>query len=163
MKVCDDCGADFRTKSGTRFCDVCRHARSKHPCSKCGEPCHPRATICRPCRLVEKIGEVGAANPNWQGGRIVNKLTGYARLRLPDHPRAHNGYVLEHVVVMEDALGRDLWPDENVHHRNGQRDDNRIENLELWVKAQPAGQRVEDLVAWAKEILCRYGGGASTL
>jgi hypothetical protein len=77
----------------------------------------------------------------------------------------HNGYALvrrdgrvifEHRWVMERHLGRPLWPDEQVHHVNGDRTDNRLANLELWSTRQAAGQRVADKVAFAIEILSRY-------
>jgi hypothetical protein len=57
-------------------------------------------------------------------------------VRMPDHQRASGSYVFEHIVVIERLLGRPLQRDESVHHRNGIRDDNRPENLELWVSAE---------------------------
>lgn len=75
---------------------------------------------------------------------------GYRWIRVNAHE------VPEHRVVMERYLGRSLLPGETVHHRNGIRLDNRIENLELWARAQCAGQRVTDLIPWAVEVLQRY-------
>ena len=63
---------------------------------------------------------------------------------------------------MERLLDRHMLPGESVHHRNGVKDDNRPENLELWTRPQPAGIRVTDAIVWAREIVARYSGYADT-
>lgn len=98
-------------------------------------------------------GQIGGNN---RGGRIRDKA-GYIQLWMPKHPNARMaGYIHEHRFVMSEHLGRPLLSHENVHHKNGKRDDNRLENLELWTTMQPAGKRPEDLVRFAREVLELY-------
>jgi hypothetical protein len=83
---------------------------------------------------------------------------GYVFIFEPTHPNAHqDGYVAEHTKVMAAALERPLEHFEEVHHRNGQRNDNRLENLELWARGmQPPGSRVSDLIDSAVRVLTLY-------
>ena len=92
----------------------------------------------------------GEGHINKQGYKIVARV---------GHPNANAlyGAIAEHIWVMSEHLSRPLRKGETVHHKNGIRDDNRIENLELWHKSQPPGQRVIDKIDWAKRFLEEYG------
>lgn len=95
----------------------------------------------------------------YKGGKFTTQQ-GYVLVLAPEHPaQISKGYVWEHRLVMEEHLGRYLLPKETVHHRNGIKDDNRIENLELWSKKHSNGRRVTDLQAFAREIRDLYGLG----
>ena len=85
------------------------------------------------------------ANRRPDGSKFVSE-SGYVWVKV------QGVHKTEHKHVMEQHLGRPLVDRENVHHLNGVRDDNRIENLELWFSPQPAGQRVEDLLRYAVEV-----------
>lgn len=80
---------------------------------------------------VERM--TGETNPVWRGGRYIEPKKGYVMIRKPEHPRARaNGYVLEHILVAEEILGRPLKPEEEIHHINENRADNRPENLKVY-------------------------------
>lgn len=122
----------------------------KTKCADCGREAAFGSTRCKKCSAK------GKNNGAWKGGKTYHKA-GYVMVRVPEHPRAKSGgYVFEHILIMEQMLGRRLLPGETVHHRNGIKDDNREKNLELWLGSQPSGARVSDLVEWAREILDRY-------
>lgn len=113
------------------------------------------------CGCLKKDRLSGKNNPKWKNGRVKNNY-GYIKVINKDHPMAHSGgYVMEHRLVVEKYLGRYLTSNENVHHKNGIRDDNRIENLELWSTSQPSGQKVSDKIKWAIEIIALYGDDPS--
>lgn len=125
---------------------------------------HKSESCSRSCGLREFNKEnpgrwKGRNGSNWKGGK--QKLRGYILICEPDHPSIPSGsnrrYVFEHRLVMEKILGRYLEPYETVHHKNGIRHDNRPDNLELWAKRHPGGQRVKDLIEYAEWVLETYG------
>lgn len=115
----------------------------------CDAPLESRGFCSKHRGRLAKYGDPSVFKQEKKGSHNV---TGYVYISNPAWPRPK----AEHRLVMEVHLGRELLSYENVHHKNGVRDDNRIENLELWSKGQPAGQRVEDKVQHAIEILRLY-------
>jgi hypothetical protein len=122
-----------------------RQKKERLPCSVDGcERLRKGALYCHlHTERLRRTGDVGPPKPLFVKGRVKPRKDGYVRLTMPDGRR-----VLEHVLVMEQILGRRLVPPENVHHKNGIGHDNDPGNLELWLKMQPSGQRVEDLMKY---------------
>lgn len=147
-RACARCSTTFTVPNGRGRYLYCLN------CQSCGvDGCERPRDDGNWCSMhsmrVLRKGEPGAAAKRTQAGWVDRK--GYRRFRRPD--RTH---VFEHHLVMEQVLGRLLLPDENVHHMNGDKLDNRPANLELWNTSQPCGQRIPDKVAWAVELLQLY-------
>ena len=89
----------------------------------------------------------GENNMGWKGGLPRKNKRGYMEFRHGEHRGK-----LEHRVVYEKHYNVQLKPNQSIHHINGDKTDNRIENLELWDKSQPYGQRVEDKINFYKKL-----------
>jgi hypothetical protein len=127
--------------------------------STCSEP-HYARHLCRiHYRRLMRTGDVQAERPvrSEPSGAWIHH--GYRVVMVAPADRwlvGGRSHDLEHRLVMARLLGRPLTPDESVHHRDGNRLRNTKENLELWSRWQPRGQRVIDKLGWAVEILQRY-------
>ena len=124
----------------------------KHFCTVPG--CNRQLASHGMCHRHWKMFSVrGTTEPFIRNKKDYYDKSGYVRRYIDGNRQGQ----LVHRLVMQEHIGRQLLPDESVHHKNGIKDDNRIENLELWVSWQPKGCRVDDLVKFAHDILARYG------
>ena len=144
LGVRPDCKVCVRKRMADNHASNPEPARERQYNScKCGNRKSRYSERCRGC--AQPAFDID--NPSWR----INK-NGYVVAKSP------TGEIRQHRWAMERHLGRSLLPHETVHHKNGIRDDNRIENLELWSVSQPAGQRVEDKLEWCQWFLEQYSG-----
>jgi HNH endonuclease len=156
---CEHCGNPYRIKEGTenrrKYCSTaCFYAARTAKthvdkiCPICNKQFRVRAIRNRKyCSVQCSAIGTSAAKAARERGQPAISGQGYRTLW-------HNGkYTLEHRLLMERRLGRALLPFESVHHKNGDRADNREENLELWVTAPRYGQRQADMIPWAIKFL----------
>jgi len=163
-KPCEHCAKSFRAKRRepwgipARFCSrLCakdhQGAWKTMLCEQCGKEFKyhfqkgKRRKFCTPECNHEHSNQFGREDKRRQ--KVHRNKHGYVYVYSPEHPSVQGKpyrYVAEHRLVMEQVLGRYLLPGENVHHKNGIRNDNGPENLELWTRPQPYGQRATDVL-----------------
>jgi hypothetical protein len=135
-----------RRRAEERTCDGCGSAYVALKTSKgrfCGQSCGGKFAAAQRTAIPR-----GPDSQHWKGGRHIRKRDGYVTVNVGGKQ------VLEHRVVMERHLGRQLRADETVHHLNGDKADNRIENLELWTGRHGKGVRHDEAEAHCSTWTC---------
>lgn len=157
MKPCERCGTEFKVFHSARV----RRRFCSQECK--GAAASEAATVvfnCPQCGKSETLKRAQAARKRYCSAacwhEAANIRTGYTDRQGYRRITVDGAQMAEHRHVMEVGLGRKLLVGEVVHHKNGNRVDNRPENLELWSRKDPPGQRVADQIESAKDLLRRY-------
>ena len=145
-KSCMTCGKKFKVQYAQL-----RRGRGKHCSRKCylkgpniflfkkNHKINDNRKQSEATKIKRKLYIKGENHQNWKGGRWKDAY-GYIHIYMPEHPYAKAGYVKEHRYVMEQVLGRYLYPEERAHHINFVKDDNRPENL-MYFESEKSHQR----------------------
>lgn len=155
IRDCKECGKEFRSYNvNPTFCSlVCRGINNRHDVSfeeiialyeqgkSQSEVADELGTTQKviwtrmkengySARVAAKRNQYGENNDYWKGGRVRHS-SGYTYVKRKGHPRVleRGDYVLEHILVGEEVIGRYLKEGEIIHHINGVRDDNQPDNL----------------------------------
>lgn len=164
--LCEECQKPFSVNGAQAKSYAARSGKTRRYCSF---PCYNKARLievptyeCAHCHTVRERRKYQSGSYDYSTRFCSRACVDAAQTKgCVDK----NGYMLrrrngrmvpEHRIVMEELIGRPLTRQENVHHINGQKLDNRSENLEIWNCSQPSGQRAKDKVSFALEILSLY-------
>ncbi len=155
------CSGHYQQQKQGRPLAPLRRGRPRHTCGfpGCGKDVKAHGLCTGHYKQSRRGSPLSSLKPCRKDGFVDKR--GYRVRSAPGHPNAYGAkkrIITEHVLVMAQVLGRPLRRGENVHHRNGVRDDNRPENLQLWSTRQPAGQLVTDKLEFAVELIEGYAG-----
>lgn len=158
-KVCLECSQsfnrrphqDFTSYTKQRFCSLHCYACHREGTAMKSISCTQCGVAFKRVKSSQKFCSAGCASRSRGTASLTHAR--YKKIKFDGQ------WVHEHRAVMCQRLGRQLYSWENVHHKNGDKRDNRNENLELWVRAQPRGQRIEDLISF---VVAHYQEGVKS-
>jgi hypothetical protein len=145
-EACPQCGSPYGKRRRCYKCTSAPRLGEKRPCVVCGKEFYaPRWAlndITRNsgvyCSRACKYQGQGANLQGQRAGDLTVASNGYLLAWAPEHPRAHNGRIGQHILVMEQALGRYLERGEQVHHLDRDKTNNALANLEVLSSAEHA-------------------------